>query len=156
MAKFPSTLLPSSSDVTEIRKAILDLLAKLNRLADGILPVANPRPWNGTYVYSNLAPVANTFYTVTLTELPVGTRFVWIKGYVSGTPAAGTQVYCRPFGSTDTVQQSRLRQLAMVGSVNDYALISGMVEVDSAGRFEICVTDANSDIYVYGYEFYWP
>jgi hypothetical protein len=44
----------------------------------------------------------------------------------------------------------------MVGSVNDYALISGMVEVDSAGRFEICVTDANSDIYVYGYEFYWP
>ncbi|HXK36976.1 MAG TPA: hypothetical protein VJ553_05345 [Candidatus Paceibacterota bacterium] len=33
MAKFPSTLLPASSDITETRKAILDLLAKINQIA---------------------------------------------------------------------------------------------------------------------------
>lgn len=156
MAKFPSTLLPSSSDVTETRKAILDLLAKLNKLADGILPVANPKPWNGTYAYINTAPVANTFYTVTIPELPIGTKYIWVTGYITGTHAAGAAVCWRPFRSTDTQAQSNNRMIAVAGVANAYALISGIVEVDSEGRFEICVTAVNADIYIFGYAFYWP
>lgn len=155
MAKFPSTLLPTSSELTETRKAILDLLAKLNKLADAILPVANPRPWNGTYAYSNTAPVASTFYTVTLTGLPIGTELVWISGFITGTHAAGTGIYWRPFGSTDTRAESSNRLLGIAGALNAYAAISGMVEVDPQGRFEICVTDANADIYVYGHGWRW-
>jgi len=155
MAKFSSTLLPASSDITETRKAILDLLAKINAVADSIYPVSNPRNWNSTYVYSNTAPAASTFYTVTVPNLPVGTKSVWITGYITGTHVAGTAVDWRPFGSTDTRVQSAHRQLAVAAANNAYAAISGMVEVDSAGRFEVCVTDANADIYIYGYTWRW-
>jgi hypothetical protein len=102
-----------------------------------------------------MAPVADTFYTVTIGNLPIGTKMVWIAGYIDGTHAGGTHIVWRPFGSTDTRMESACRMLGLAGALNDYALISGPVAVDSKGRFEICVTNANANIIIFGYSFAW-
>lgn len=269
MAKFPSTLLPASSDLTETRKAILDLLDKINRLAtsipgvssagmktvsanytftptDGVTDlfvttgastvtvtlgrsVDNPgrfvRIWKadsgagevkitgattgattetvdgyaavyagfqyqhadiyqdgttnfnvGQYiqpvagepslgtdhyhpsqyaaeVYTNTSPTALTFYTVTVSGLPAGTKKINITGWALGATPSG-EVLWRPYGCTDTFVQSYHRTLGMIPFANSYVKLHGEVTVDSSGRFQVAAGLADIDIHIRGYNLY--
>jgi hypothetical protein len=106
-------------------------------------------------LFSNTAPGAATFLTVTVAGLPVGTKAIEIVGYIVN-GAAGEECRWRPYGSADTSAQSAHRMLGLrPAGGTAYCGIRGMVTVDMSGRFDICVTDANDDIYIRGYSIYW-
>jgi hypothetical protein len=115
-------------------------------------PHYHPSQW-AAELYSNAAPAANTFYTVTVAGLPAGTNKIAITGYLLGS-TAGDQIHWRPFGSADTYLQSKHRTLGMVPSANGYGFVCGPVTVDSSGRFEVAVGNAGTDIYIHGYSIY--
>ena len=152
MAKFPSTLLPNSNDVTEIRKAILDLLAKINEVEVKDWALHYHSSQYTADIYTNAAPVAGTFYTVTVTGLPAGTEEIEIAGHLFGT-VGGDWLVWRPYGSSDTFVQSGHRIIGMVPVNNSYGLVTGLVTVDSFGRFQVAVNNAGTDIYIRGYSF---
>jgi hypothetical protein len=104
-------------------------------------------------VYTNTAPSATTFYTVTVAGLPAGTKTIEISGYILGT-AASDELVWRPYGSADTYLQSIHRSIGMVPSASGYGHIQGTVNVDSSGRFQVAVNDNGTDIYIRGYSFY--
>lgn len=84
MAKFPSTLLPNSNEVTEIRKAILDLLDKINTVAPSAPVPAEPslgtlHPHNAVII--NAAnPGGAGWSTVNISaEVPAGTKVIYCR-----------------------------------------------------------------------------
>jgi len=108
--------------------------------------------------YSNTSPTAETFYTVTLSGLPATARAVFITGRLgSATSGYNDKLLWRPYGSSDTYAQSEHRQLGTIRGNTSWTNVNhiyGLVEVDSSGRFEVAVGNANTDIYIHGWTHY--
>ena len=184
--KFPSTLLvsladklaklgddPSRRDVeTEIRKADLDLLDKINQLSQAnsggpfvpLLPnpiisgepsLGTPRPQTGTHtgwLYTNTTPTAITWYTVTFT-VPAGTKAVTCGVGCVGSGAVD-QLRWRPYNNGDSYANS-FHRLAISGPTNTEQDGQAMVLVDSSGRVDFAVSFNNSNIKIGYPQFYW-
>ena len=104
-------------------------------------------------IYTNTSPVGGTFYTVTVSGLPAGTKAVEITGYINN-GASGSELRWRPYGSSDTSAQSTHRCIAMSSTAGVYGNFVATVTVDASGRFEVVATDSGIDIYIRGYSFY--
>lgn len=184
--KYPSTLLVSLADKlekiadkqvrqdieTEIRKADLDLLAKINEivlnasltgpfvpllpnpLVSGEPSLGTPHPQAGTHTAWLLtqAVTAGNWYTVTF-AVPAGTRAVLASCRVLFV-AAGDDLRWRPYNNGDSYANSFHRKI-VGGNINSgYNEGIGIFYIDASGRVDVTAGASTSTVYVGYPQFY--
>jgi hypothetical protein len=151
MAKFPSTLLPTSSDLTETRKAILDLLAKLNKLADEIPSwhkVENPG--TGWFASKTAGWTADSFSGGLSVDfrsvVQAGTKAVRVGVYQI---TAVSNVYYRKSGDTNisNTPQADTEYSHIVNNLLN-ALTPSVIWLSSDYKAQFAVTDVTTDLYI--------
>ena len=100
--------------------------------------VASPTDAN---VYTNTTPTAGTWYTVTFTGIPAGTKAVIAFVYGADSAAAGYMFY-RPYGSASADKMVPHRIVLCGGGAQ------AILPVDSSGRVDIAVGAGTTDIYI--------
>ena len=100
--------------------------------------------------YSNTAPTASTFYTVTFTKCPAGATGVVCFVRIMGVAGSPDSMRWRPYGSADTYANSFHRKIVEVASGLDAPTDGSqvMIPVDSSFRVQVAVGNGESDIYV--------